>query len=86
MWAFGAYDGGSNPPGTTSASDSEQSSLDADSKQGAALLRPWFESARDYFAASNIVSGNYPQRIRYPEGERSEPSRFESARDYFCER
>ena len=48
MWAFGAYDGGSNPPGTTSASDSEQSSLDADSEQGAALLRPWFESARDY--------------------------------------
>ena len=50
MWAFGAYDGGSNPPGTILFERSEN---------------------------------EYLQWIRYPEGERSESSRFESARDYF---
>lgn len=50
--AFGAIDGGSNPPGTT-------------------------------FPASDTASGKYVQRIRAQKARGFEPSRFESARDYF---
>ena len=35
MWAFGAYDGGSNPPGTILSERSEDESSYKESKQGA---------------------------------------------------
>ena len=62
--AFGAIDGGSNPPGTILCERSEHDSRNEDSSPEAEQSEDSrFESARDYFAPNTPVRRKYPQRF-----------------------